>query len=418
MSSAYTYVYLVGSLLFVPIWVLWYWRSPASRREMLIMSGIFICIGVPSEALLYTRDWWHPATVTGTLVGVEDILYSIGNGGYMAALYAVMLRRQLVQDRQPPAWPLRLAPILVIASLPFGLCLGLGLHSFVATSIGSLVALAIVLVARPDLARVALVSGLIGTVLAIPVYLAMEALFPGSIAATWDLPHLSGIQLLGIPVEDLLWYVYTAALWGTYYKFASGVCVVPSRISSAHRLGAVQRLADDVGVAGVLRGFGDQMEQDTAGRPAHARLEPGRLWERVVGVQVGQAGHNLSRSPGNLSVVLEQAGERVFRVHVEQARPLDLGVGRGHRVGSAEHEVHPTLLRRGNMLDQAAQAQGASGGALRRLGVCQVADGEAQEVPMPVERFQEIGALASADHRVGGHGGPPLLIRSYPPYSV
>jgi len=43
--------------LFVPIWALWYWRSPSSRREMLIMSGIFVCIGVPSEALLYTRDW-------------------------------------------------------------------------------------------------------------------------------------------------------------------------------------------------------------------------------------------------------------------------------------------------------------------------------------------------------------------------
>jgi hypothetical protein len=154
MPSAYTYVYLVGSLLFVPIWALWYWRSPSSRREMLLMSGIFICIGVPSEALLYTRDWWHPATVTGTLIGVEDVLYSIGNGGYMAALYAVITRGQLVHDRQAPAWPQRLAPIAAMATLPFVLCLGFGVHSFVATSIGSLVALAIVLAYRTDLTRV------------------------------------------------------------------------------------------------------------------------------------------------------------------------------------------------------------------------------------------------------------------------
>ena len=45
---------------------------------------------------------------------------------------------------------------------------------------------------------------------------------PGSIAATWDLPHLSGLLPLGIPIEDLLWYVYTSAVWGTYYKFATG----------------------------------------------------------------------------------------------------------------------------------------------------------------------------------------------------
>ena len=54
----------------------------------------------------------------------------------------------------------------------------------------------------------------VGTVLAIPVYLAVEVVFPGSIAATWDLPHLSGLLLLGIPIEDLLWYLYTAALCG------------------------------------------------------------------------------------------------------------------------------------------------------------------------------------------------------------
>jgi hypothetical protein len=41
--------------------------------------------------------------------------------------------------------------------------------------------------------------------------------------------HLSGILPLGIPVEDLPWYLYTAALWGTYYKFASGGRVVATR---------------------------------------------------------------------------------------------------------------------------------------------------------------------------------------------
>jgi len=86
---------------------------------MLVMSVLFVCIGVPSEALLYTRDWWHPETITGTLIGIEDV-----------------------------------------------------------------------------------------------------------IAATWDLPHLSGLLPLGIPIEDLPWYVYTAALWGAYYKFATGQRVV------------------------------------------------------------------------------------------------------------------------------------------------------------------------------------------------
>ncbi len=44
--------------------------------------------------------------------------------------------------------------------------------------------------------------------------------------ASWDLPHLSGLLPLGIPIEDLAWYLYTAALWGAYYKFATGQRVV------------------------------------------------------------------------------------------------------------------------------------------------------------------------------------------------
>jgi hypothetical protein len=230
VHGPYTYVYLVGSLLFVPVWALLYWRNPSSRREMLIMSLLFVCIGVPMEALLYTRDWWHPATVTGTLVGVEDVLYSIGNGGYMAALYVALVRGENVVDHAPPDWARRLAPVAAIAILPPILFFGLHLHSFVAMSIGSLVALGLVLRWRPDLLRAAFVTGLAGTVLAIPVYLAIEFAFPGAIAATWDLPHLSGVLLLGIPIEDLLWYLYTAALWGTYYKFATGRSISTSAV--------------------------------------------------------------------------------------------------------------------------------------------------------------------------------------------
>jgi hypothetical protein len=227
MNGPYTYVYLVGSLLFVPVWLLLFWRLPGARREMLVMSALFVCIGVPMEALLYTRDWWHPMTITGTRVGVEDFIYSIGNGGYMAALYLALTRSAYQRTAAPSLW-LRLLPVICLVALPLSLVYAFGVHSFVATSVGSLLALAIVLGARPDLVRVAIVTGAVGTLLAIPVYLAMEAIFPGSIAATWDLPHLSGLLPLGIPIEDLLWYLYTCALWGTYYKFATGQRLEPT----------------------------------------------------------------------------------------------------------------------------------------------------------------------------------------------
>jgi hypothetical protein len=81
------------------------------------------------------------------------------------------------------------------------------------------------------------VTGVVGTALALPVYLAMEFAFPGLVAATWDLPQLSGLLPLGIPIEDLAWYLYTAAAWGIYYKYATGLRLAapsPVRLAKGH----------------------------------------------------------------------------------------------------------------------------------------------------------------------------------------
>src|ERR1051326_8095980 len=153
------YAYLVGALLFVPVWLLMYWRSPTSRREMLVMSGVFtITVGVPLEFWLYSRDWWHPLTITRTAIGIEDVIYSIGNGGYLAAVYAFTFRGYLDRRQHAPGWQLRLLPLVVAIALPLILAYALGWPAFPAATVGSLIALAIVLAARRDLIAVAVGS--------------------------------------------------------------------------------------------------------------------------------------------------------------------------------------------------------------------------------------------------------------------
>jgi hypothetical protein len=190
---------------------------------MVVISLVVVAIAVPLEGLIWTRDWWHPVTVTGTTVGVEDVIYSIGNGGYMAALYAAFFGSGPIADQRKPSWLLRLAPLAALALVPVVLFFGVGMHSFTATTVGAVIGLSIMLIARHDLVRVAVISSIVGTAIAIPVYLATEAIFPGWISATWELPRLSGLLLLGIPLEDLLWYLYTAAFWSIYYKYAVGL---------------------------------------------------------------------------------------------------------------------------------------------------------------------------------------------------
>jgi ACR3 family arsenite efflux pump ArsB len=88
--------------------------------------------------------------------------------------------------------------------------------------IGVALALVVIFAVRQDLIVVALASAAMGMVVSLPCYWLIEWLLPGFIRAVWDLPRLSGILLAGIPIEDLAWYAYSAALFGTYDKYAAG----------------------------------------------------------------------------------------------------------------------------------------------------------------------------------------------------
>jgi len=104
----------------------------------------------------------------------------------------------------------------------------------------------------------------------------------------------------------------------------------------------------------------------------------GALGERLGGRQVGERRDELVGPGRDLLVPLEHARERLARQHRElelalghPRRQLLCGpgheVGPGHAVGqlvahgrrALEHEAHPSLLDRGDVLDEPAEAERA-----------------------------------------------------------
>jgi hypothetical protein len=221
--SSYTLGYLIGAVFNVLLWLAIFALRRDLRREMIAMSLWAAAVGLPHEYLLWTRDWWRPPTITGTKIGLEDLIYALATGGVLATIYAVTFRRRSVAAESQPLSPfLRILPMILDFVTPLVLVPVFHLHSFVACGIGVLLALVVIFAFRPDLIVVALVSAALGVLISLPCYWLIESLLPGFIRAVWDLPRLSGILLTGIPIEDLAWYAYSAALFGTYFKFATG----------------------------------------------------------------------------------------------------------------------------------------------------------------------------------------------------
>ena len=234
LMNKYAYCYLAGALFNLGLCGLLYALRKDMRREMWTMSLIAVVTGLPHEYWLWTRDWWHPPNLTHTRVGIEDVLYAIGTGGALAAIYAVLWRRRLENG---PA-PSRLAaatPLIINFTLPYLLVSLAGVHSFVACAAGTFGALFWILPSRPDLIGPALINVGLGLAMSFSCFWLIEWLAPGFVAAIWDLPKLSGVLFAGVPIEDLGWYAYTAALFGVYYKYATGArFVVATQATAPH----------------------------------------------------------------------------------------------------------------------------------------------------------------------------------------
>lgn len=77
----YQYSYLIGSLIFLLIWLLMYlWRKNI-RKEIWIFSLIFGVLAFPAN-YIYLQDWWHPLTITRTILGIEDFILGFATGGW------------------------------------------------------------------------------------------------------------------------------------------------------------------------------------------------------------------------------------------------------------------------------------------------------------------------------------------------
>ena len=81
-----------------------------------------------------------------------------------------------------------------------------------------LVGAATAILSRPDLVRKTLVGGLLFLAYYALFMLALVITAPGYIEGVWNLPALSGILVLGIPLEELLFGFAFGLFWSSVYE--------------------------------------------------------------------------------------------------------------------------------------------------------------------------------------------------------
>lgn len=212
--------YLIVNFPILFVWGLLYYLYPRGRTQMLNVSIIVGILSVMSGLTIWTHDWWHPPTITGTVVGIEDFLLGFGFAGISTVLYEFIADTRLKQIKKDKMdhWK-KLALTLIVGWGLFKVSLIIGYPSWIGWAIGSTAALLTIFYFRPDLIENALITGALMTLIAL-LWFGVLTILDTSFTAQWYImENLTGITVLGGPIEDYIWAITAGALAAVIYEF-------------------------------------------------------------------------------------------------------------------------------------------------------------------------------------------------------
>ena len=216
------------------IWITLFLVRTDLRKAMLwsgfyytvILSAGFILLKIavphlsPEKAIV--PGFWNPDTLfnLGRITGgfsIEDVLYMFFTGGYVTAIYETFFHHHLKEAslKSYPHLALKLGAFVAVL-------VGLIFHPnliWVLIAFGFGIALTI-WIQRPDLISQSITGG----VIYVAIYLAMffivtRAIFPHFLQTYYNLPNLSGIMVLGSPLEEFLFVLSFGLSWSPIYKY-------------------------------------------------------------------------------------------------------------------------------------------------------------------------------------------------------
>jgi len=218
MFSTGPYTYLIGINILLIIWLVFFVIRKDLRKEMLVASLLTAPLGLIGS-YFFMANYWRPEVPYPWFF---DALYSFMAGGLASVIYSIILNKKYIAGHKRASMIWIIATALSGLALFFIITLGFKLNPIYASFIGFLIIGGINIYFRPDLLLCAIGSGVLFMMLTLISYLVFISLFPDVIQKWWMLENLSGILLLNIPFEELLWAFGWGFLAGPFYKLLVG----------------------------------------------------------------------------------------------------------------------------------------------------------------------------------------------------
>lgn len=220
------FAWFLWSLLLIIIWIIIYalLKSKERRREMFSVSLWTSILGLSEP--FFVPEYWNPPSLFDlahrTGFDIESLIFSFGIGGIAVVIYELIFRsthrRMPVLEHHLPRHRYHLWAILSTPIIFTLLSITTQLNPIYSTIIATLIGGLSTWYCRPDLKKKMLVSAIIFTVLYFVYFLTLITLYPGYVEQVWNLKAISGILLLGIPLEELAFAFGFGFIWSSIYE--------------------------------------------------------------------------------------------------------------------------------------------------------------------------------------------------------
>lgn len=139
----------------------------------------------------------------------------------MATLYEVLFKRTFYKRKMHHHMSGGLTILLILAQMTSWFVYGIGVTTFWASTIAMTAVAIIMLVIRKDLFINSLLSGILMAAVSFLFYFFTILLSPNWLKVTY-LSGLSGIRLIGIPIEEFVFWFLAGMVFGPLYEYWQG----------------------------------------------------------------------------------------------------------------------------------------------------------------------------------------------------
>lgn len=218
------YAWLIWSLIILGFWLIIYLLKDDLRKIMLQVSLATMLFGFTEP--LFVPGYWSPPSLFGlaqkTGFDVESFIFSFSIGGLGAVLYRVLFPVLEIgmdmEEKNQRRHRLHTYILTVPVFIFFLVSLTTGLNHIYGGIIALFTGALATLYCRPDLKGKIWIGGLLFMLLYFFYFGSILLFFPGYIKVHWNLSALTGVLILGIPLEELFFAFTFGMYWSGLYE--------------------------------------------------------------------------------------------------------------------------------------------------------------------------------------------------------